>query len=229
MTSSHLLFKRLYVWELPVRLFHVVNALCLTVLAASGFYISGPVGPALAQEASFQYWFGWVRFIHFAAAYAFLINLLARVYWGFVGNAYARWREYVPTTKACWREVKEVLKVDIFQTQLEGHIRIGHNRVAGTSYLGLFLVSLFQIATGFALYAPMSHSWAGRAFAWVVPLMGSEAIVRQWHHAMTWVFILFTLVHVYLVFYHDFVEGRGTASSMVGGWKFEREDELEHH
>jgi Ni/Fe-hydrogenase 1 B-type cytochrome subunit len=31
-----------------------------------------------------------------------------------------------------------------------------------------------------------------------------------------------------LVAYHDYVEGRGTVSSMVGGWKFERADYLDH-
>jgi Ni/Fe-hydrogenase 1 B-type cytochrome subunit len=41
-----------------------------------------------------------------------------------------------------------------------------------------------------------------------------------------WFFVVFIIVHVYLVIYHDYVEGRGTASSMFGGWKFEREDEL---
>ena len=39
-----------------------------------------------------------------------------------------------------------------------------------------------------------------------------------------WFYVVFTLIHVYLVFYHDYVEGRGTTSSMVGGWKFERDD-----
>jgi len=33
------------------------------------------------------------------------------------------------------------------------------------------------------------------------------------------------LIHVYLVFYHDYVEGRGTTSSMIGGWKFEKESD----
>ena len=59
-------------------------------------------------------------------------------------------------------------------------------------------------------------------FAWIVPLMGGDLRVRQWHHAMMWFFILFAIVHVYLVFYHDYIEGRGTTSSMVGGWKFVR-------
>ena len=37
---------------------------------------------------------------------------------------------------------------------------------------------------------------------------------------MMWFFIVFTMIHVYLVFYHDYVEGRGVISSMAGGWKF---------
>jgi Ni/Fe-hydrogenase 1 B-type cytochrome subunit len=39
-----------------------------------------------------------------------------------------------------------------------------------------------------------------------------------------WIFILFVIVHVYLVFYHDYVEGRGEVSSMFGGWKFIEEE-----
>jgi Ni/Fe-hydrogenase 1 B-type cytochrome subunit len=31
-------------------------------------------------------------------------------------------------------------------------------------------------------------------------------------------------VHIYLVFYHDYVEGRGEVSSMGGGWKFIEEE-----
>jgi Ni/Fe-hydrogenase 1 B-type cytochrome subunit len=34
---------------------------------------------------------------------------------------------------------------------------------------------------------------------------------------------------VYLVFYHDYVEGRGEISSMGGGWKFIEEEYFEHH
>jgi Ni/Fe-hydrogenase 1 B-type cytochrome subunit len=35
-----------------------------------------------------------------------------------------------------------------------------------------------------------------------------------------WFFVLFAIVHVYLTFYHDYVEGRGVISSMAGGYKF---------
>ena len=32
-----------------------------------------------------------MRFIHFVAAFVFFFNFLVRIYWGFVGNRYARW------------------------------------------------------------------------------------------------------------------------------------------
>jgi Ni/Fe-hydrogenase 1 B-type cytochrome subunit len=70
------------------------------------------------------------------------------------------------------------------------------------------------------MYAAMSQSWLPHRFAWVVPLMGGDFAVRQWHHAMMWFFIIFAIIHVYLVFYHDYVEGRGVISSMAGGWKY---------
>jgi Ni/Fe-hydrogenase 1 B-type cytochrome subunit len=37
-----------------------------------------------------------------------------------------------------------------------------------------------------------------------------------------WGFIFFSLIHIYLVFYHDWLEGRGEVSSMFGGYKFVR-------
>ena len=76
-----------YVWELPVRLYHWVNALCVVVLCVTGYLIGKPLAhPASRQEASFSYWFGTVRFIHFVAAFVFFFNFLFRIYWGFVGN-----------------------------------------------------------------------------------------------------------------------------------------------
>lgn len=220
-------YRRIYVWELPVRAFHWVNGFCMLTLGLTGFLIGSPYAVVYAQEASFQYWFGTVRFLHFAAGYVFLVNMLARTYWGFVGNRYANWNQFIPTSKKWFQDVVEVLKVDILQTRVKGRIHVGHNRLAGFIYFITFWVFLFQAVTGFALYAAMSPSWVGKIAAWVAAFFGSDMGIRQWHHAMLWFYILFAMVHIYLVFYHDYVEGRGTTSSMVGGWKFEREDLLD--
>ncbi|HVN19896.1 MAG TPA: Ni/Fe-hydrogenase, b-type cytochrome subunit [Dongiaceae bacterium] len=215
-------FQRVYVWELPVRLYHWVNAACVVVLCVTGYLIGKPLAITYSSEAYQQYWFGTVRFLHFVTAFIFFFNFLVRIYWGFVGNKYARWNNFLPLRREQWRETVNVLKVDVLQAHGQRLVTIGHNALAGIIYFLSFLAFLFQALTGFALYSSMSHSWLPRMFAWITPLMGGDFAVRQWHHVFMWFFILFVLVHVYLVFYHDYIEGRGTTSSMVGGWKFER-------
>ena len=97
-------FNRVYVWEFPVRLYHWVNAVTVCVLAVTGFIIGNPTSVSFAGEAYQQYWFGWVRFLHFASAYVFTFNFLMRIYWGFVGNRYARWQNFIPHRAAQLRE-----------------------------------------------------------------------------------------------------------------------------
>lgn len=222
MATRTVTYRRVYVWELPVRFYHWLNALCVVVLSVTGYLIGRPVSVGAAAEAYQQYWFGEIRFAHFVAAFVFFISFLVRIYWGFVGNRYARWTNFIPHRKSQLSEVGEVLKVDLVQTKLHGSLYLGHNALAGFLYFLSFLAFLFQTITGFALYSSMSHSWFPALFAWVVPLMGGDFGVRQWHHIFMWFFVLFAIGHVYLVFYHDYIEGRGTTSSMVGGWKFER-------
>lgn len=217
-------FKRVYVWEFPVRLYHWVNALCVVLLCVTGYLIGRPLAITYSSEAYQQYWFGTVRFLHFVTAFVFFFNFLVRIYWGFVGNEHARWTNFIPTKPAQWREMVKVTKLDVLQAHGQRLVSIGHNALAGIIYFLSFLAFLFQSLTGFALYSSMSHSWLPRMFAWITPIMGGDFAVRQWHHVFMWFFILFTLVHVYLVFYHDYIEGRGTTSSMVGGWKFDREN-----
>ena len=212
--------ERVYVWQLPVRLYHWINALCVAALAVTGYLIGRPLAVQSAAEASYSYWFGQIRFIHFVAAFIFFFNFLFRIYWGFVGNKFAQWRNFIIHRKSQVQEAVDVLKIDILQTQSKPLESVGHNSLAGFTYFITFLVFLFQCLTGFGMYAAMSDSWLPHMFAWIVPLMGGDFAVRQWHHVMMWFFIIFSIIHVYLVFYHDYVEGRGIISSMAGGWKF---------
>src|SRR5512147_2730997 len=78
-----------YVWEAPVRLWHWVMVLAMFVLIGTGFLIGVPP-PAVGGEAYDTFWFGYIRFLHFAAGYIFAVFLVMRIYWAFVGNRYAR-------------------------------------------------------------------------------------------------------------------------------------------
>lgn len=223
--------RRIYVWELPVRIYHWVNVLVLLVLIVTGFYIGNPLALMSGKEASEVYTMGWFRYLHFAAAYIFFFNFVFRIYWGFAGNKYANWKQFIPTTKTFWKELKTVLKMDILlmkgNKEEREHLTIGHNALAGLTYFGTFLAFLLQCLTGFGLYASMASWWFPKLFAWVPFVLGGDILTRQIHHWTMWFFILFAVIHVYLVFYHDYVEGRGEISSMGGGWKFIEEDFFE--
>jgi Ni/Fe-hydrogenase 1 B-type cytochrome subunit len=193
-------YKRVYVWQLPVRAYHWINAITMVLLCVTGYLIGAPI-----------------------RAFVWTFNFAARIYWGFVGNEYARWNNFFPFTRRQRHEMVEVIKADVLQTQLHGPISTGHNSLAAFIYFLTFLAFLVQVITGFALYSSMSTSLLPRMFTWIVPLLGGEFRVRSIHHMCLWFFVTFIIVHVYLSFYHDYIEGRGTISSIVGGWKFVRE------
>ena len=214
----------MYVWELPVRFYHWINALCIFILCVTGFIIANPPAIISGTEAAFVFWFGHVRFIHFVTAFVFLFNFMFRIYWGFVGNQFASWQNFIPYRKSQWMEIIEVIKVDILQVKSKPIESIGHNALAAIVYFGMFLAFLLQCLTGFGLYAQMSKAFLPKMFAWVIPLLGGDLTVRFIHHILMWFFIIFAIVHVYLVFYHDYIERRGVTSSIIGGWKFIEEE-----
>jgi Ni/Fe-hydrogenase 1 B-type cytochrome subunit len=210
----------IYVWEFPVRFFHWTNALCILVLGVTGYLIGNPLALQSTAEASGQYWFGTVRFIHFLTAYLWVFTAVIRLYWGFVGNEYVRYPQFLPYRKEQRREIMDVIRMDLLQTYKGATFSVGHNPLSGLAYTIGFLAFLFQTATGFGIYAAMSKGWMAQSFAWIVPLMGGDHTVRVLHHMGLWFFVVFLMIHVYLSAYHDYVEATGTISSMFGGWKF---------
>ena len=223
-------YKRVLVWELPVRIFHWLNALAIVVLAITGFIIADPPALMSNAEATNLHFLGVVRAIHFIAAYVFFFVMILRIYWAFMGNQFASWKAFWPFSRKNWMNFMHVMKVDILLRNEEKenvkNISIGHNSVAAFSYLVMFLVALIMVFTGFGLYADMSTWWLPKLFSWVPAFLGGDILTRQIHHITMWIFIFFIMVHVYLVFYHDWLEGRGEVSSMFGGYKFVCEERM---
>jgi Ni/Fe-hydrogenase 1 B-type cytochrome subunit len=226
-------FRRVMVWELPVRIFHWLNVLAIIVLIVTGFLIANPPALLSSAEATNLQTFGIIRFIHFTAAYVFFFVMILRIYWAFAGNRFAHWRAFWPFSKRRWENFKHVLRIDVLLQNEKIHdvknISIGHNSMATFSYLAMFFIAVLQVFTGFALYADLSSWWLPKLFSWVIPLFGGDFMVRTIHHLATWIFIFFSMVHVYLVFYHDWLEGRGEVSSMFGGYKFVAESRIKNN
>lgn len=211
--------KSVYVFEAPVRLWHWVNALALTVLAVTGYFIGSPL-PTQPGEASANYLMGYIRFFHFAAGYVLAVGLLARLYWAVVGNHHARELFWVPIfQRAYWGEMLGMLKWYAFLAPRPGRY-VGHNPLARFAmFFGFFLLTLFMVVTGFALYGEgaQAGSWQNRAFGWVIPLFGQSQDVHTWHHLGMWALITFVIVHVYAAIREDIMGRSSVVSTMISG------------
>jgi Ni/Fe-hydrogenase 1 B-type cytochrome subunit len=221
-------YVKVYVWELPVRIFHWINAGAIMLLILTGLYIGNPIfGSTTGEEAYYSYLMGWVRYIHFFCAFVFTANLIFRLYWVFKGNTFATSNLL---KKALWVETWETVKFYLLLKNRKPHYT-GHNPLAQLTYWVLIGGgSIIAIFTGFYLYfEPQPESFFAKLFAWVPSLFGGSFSVRSWHHLVAWGFIIFIVVHVYLSFREDWLERNGTMSSIFTGYKTEKQDKVETH
>ncbi|MCF6092734.1 Ni/Fe-hydrogenase, b-type cytochrome subunit [Microaerobacter geothermalis] len=217
----HLHSEKVYVWELPVRIFHWVNALSIIILMITGIYIGRPfISASIPEEAYYSYLMGWARYIHFFAAFVFTINLGVRWYWVYKGNTYSKSN---PLKKKFWTGLWETIKYYLFLNNKKEHY-IGHNPLAELSYwVFIGAGSIIMMLTGYYLLAePRLDSFMGILFGWIPALFGGDSFsVRSWHHIVAWGFMVFMVVHVYMAFREDWLSKNGTMSSIFTGYKHE--------
>jgi|Deesub1362B_J571_1020462.scaffolds.fasta_scaffold00123_15 Ni/Fe-hydrogenase 1 B-type cytochrome subunit len=206
---------RTYAWEFPVRLTHWLNVVSILTLSITGFYIGQPFIHAVKSN---QYIMGWMRFIHFVAAYVFTMSVAFRIYWMFVGNRYARIGVFIPHTSRQWRDLWGAVKFYLFLSKKPPYA-VGHTAFAGLVYFFIFLIYLFQIFSGFALYS-LSHTgdlW--NTLGWMKGVMHLQTL-RLYHHLAMYILMVFVIGHVYLSWYLDLKERNGLISSIFSGYKF---------
>jgi Ni/Fe-hydrogenase 1 B-type cytochrome subunit len=210
-----------YVYELPVRLWHAVNALCIVVLAVTGYLIGHPPGTT-AGAASENFLMGYIRFAHFAAAYVFAAAFLGRLYWAFAGNRYARELFVLPVTdRTWWGGLRHELRWYLFLEEVPRKYA-GHNPLAQLAMFVLFtLGSAFMIVTGFALYGEGEGqgSWQDRLFGRIIPLFGQSQDVHTWHHLAAWIIVCFVMMHVYVAIREDRLSRQSMLKTIATGWR----------
>jgi Ni/Fe-hydrogenase 1 B-type cytochrome subunit len=209
--------RTLYIWDLPVRITHWVNVLCIVVLSVTGYYIASPF--ILTQgDATNQFLMGFVRFAHITTAFVFTMSVLFRIYWAFAGRKYARWNQFVPTSRGRWRDLGRMVRYYTFFRR-EPPAEVGHNPLAGITYMGLYVLFIIQMVTGFALYSqPYHDGWLKVLFGWVIVVFGAQP-VRLVHNIIMYLIIAFTIHHVYSAVLIDIEERSGLVSSIVTGRK----------
>lgn len=215
--------QRQYVWQFPVRLVHWINFLCIITLSVTGYYIGNPFIHAVSSK---QYIMGWVRFIHFTAAYLFLMSIIIRLYWSLVGNKYACIVNWFPFSGNRLKEMGSDIKCYLLIGDRDS-CNPGHTALGGVLYMLLMLVFLFMISSGFAMYS-VNHSGAIWTVlgGWLLSIMSLQTL-RLFHHFLMYVILAFALLHVYIAWFSDSREKVGLMGSIFTGYKFLSEKDLE--
>jgi Ni/Fe-hydrogenase 1 B-type cytochrome subunit len=205
-----------FVWDRVVRIVHWLNVLSILVLSITGYYISNPY----ITTPNDQNLMGLMRFAHFVTAFVFVAANLFRGYWWLVGSNidYARWPQYLPFARGRRRNIPKMLGYYLF-FRSKPPAQIGHNPLAGMTYVAIYILFILQAATGFALYSQIYHGglWP-TMFGWLITIFGAS-YVRLIHDLLMYVIIAFTVFHVYIGILIDMEERSGLMASIVTGFK----------
>jgi Ni/Fe-hydrogenase 1 B-type cytochrome subunit len=210
---------RLYVWQVPVRVTHWVTATCIVVLSLTGGYIADPylIPPGGSLMTN-------VRLIHMIAAIILVASGLVRCIMFLVGNRFARWSAFIPTS---WFQATELFRQAAFYAYIRKEIPkvLGHNQLAATAYLILFALLLVETITGFALDGLIGSEPGASWFGWLREILGPQTI-RLIHHASMWAILAIALFHVYSCVLVDHIERNGLMSSIFSGYKYVTREEI---
>ena len=188
--------REIYCHTLPARILHWINAANIGLLTTSGLYIRNP------EHFLFFANMDIARKTHFIAMYLIIYGILIRIYYSWVTKDY---RDLLFRFKDLGG-FPALFKYYCFLSEVppeSGKYNSGQ-KLLYSAWAGLVFI---QALTGFGLYFP-------DGLAGYVRFIGGPVVIRQFHFAVTWVFIITVALHVYL----SFLGGWTVIKSMVTGY-----------
>ena len=218
---------KVYVWEVPVRITHWLIALSIAVLSVTGLYIGRPFA-TVPGPAGQSFVMGWMKVIHGYTAYVFIAAVFVRIIWMFTGNKYAHWDKFIPVHENRWRGMWPTLRFYLFALRKPPGF-VGHNPLAGVTYLAVFGLYFLAIGTGLVLRG--ASAGVDSPLRWFVSwegLFGGLYAARWIHHAVMWLLLGFAVHHVYSSVLMSTIEANATVESIFSGYKFVPEEDLKY-
>jgi len=211
--------EKQYCWSVLLRLFHWMFALSIVVLVVTGFYINTP-WTNTTIEGSTSWLMTWMRFTHFVAGYVFSAAIIIRLFLYIFGNAQERIWDVLPLTKRNLVNFWKTLQLYIYVSD-EHDDRLGHNVLAGMTYIITVVAAVFQIISGFYLFFPEVAFLQG----WGLAIFGNQQWSRFVHHILMWWFMIFALIHIYLCIWNTAKHPEGIITSIFTGNKIKHIEE----
>jgi len=228
--------QRVRVWDVPTRIFHWVNFLAVMILMFVGLVMLFKSELGISSvEAKIG-----LKTLHVTVGYVFVLNLIWRIVWGFIGNRHARWTAVFPGP-GTGRQLRDYL-ASLRAGRPQQYA--GHNPAARLSITVIYLALLVMATTGLIragtdIYYPPLGAFmaeyvaaAGVDPAEVRPYDESNVDPQRFTqlkefkkpfglvHIYTAYFLMFlVVVHIGSVVVAEIREGNGLVSAMLSGNK----------
>jgi cytochrome b len=237
--------KEYLVWDRTQRVFHWVNFLAVATLAAIGTVIFNADRIGIPDDPGMVA----LKTLHVYVGYVFIINLLWRLVWVFIGGPFARWRALLPVGPDFGRRLISFVKGFV-----AGHapFYVGHNPLARILLPLLLLLLIVQGATGIVLagtdvYMP---PLGGAMREWVAADTHDPALVRPYtpdsvnvrayaemrafrspivrtHEYNYFILLVLIAIHIAAAVISEFREGGTLISAMFTGRKVHRAEPVD--
>ncbi|EGT3625737.1 cytochrome b/b6 domain-containing protein [Morganella morganii] len=228
--------KSYSVWDKPTRLFHWINVILVLALILVGgimMYraelgiteLTGKIG---------------LKTLHVYIGYAFAINLIIRLVWGFVGNKYARFSHMFPNANS----KNELMTYKSELAAGKNPQYLGHNPKGKFAVLGIMLLLVTIMVTGLLragtdiYYPPLGsavqsyladtnvdpaslipYDATGVNTEKAAALKPLKGLAGQVHVYAVYLLLLLILLHVFAVVYTEVKRQPGIISAMFSGKK----------
>lgn len=208
MTQS---YRPILVWSVFQRALHWTITISVLILIPLGLSIFSADYLEIPDESVHL-----LMDIHATVGFVFAAALVLRLAYLFTGPPASSWRDTIPHTGAQIRLAVSTVRYYLGGFRGKVPLYFAHNSFAGAAYTVFFLAGVLQAAGGITIFILHGQSHES------VPEWLEEA-----HAVGAFVIILFVLAHLAALALHDIVEKRGLASSMISGYKFFNDEELE--
>lgn len=184
---------KIAVWDIPTRIFHWgLVAACITVYLTS------------RTERYVE--------LHATAGYALFCFIMFRLVWGFIGNRYARFSNFI----SGWRKTRACL-ADLLS--LTPHRSIGHNPAVGWIVLVMLAILLLISVSGLITYSGEEN----KGFLAGYFSFSAAQYAHLIHSYVAYAFVLVIVLHVSAALVHDFILGENIIVAMITGRKEDAE------
>ena len=210
-------------WSVAIRINHWCMVSFIMMLTITGIYIAKPF-TNLGGETYYKFLMGNIRFVHILFGVGLVLIFIWRIYLMFFSRFHADWKDFFAFTDI--KNTIAQIKFYLLVSNKPAEHKYLYGPLQSLAYGGLMVMLFAMCLTGVILMGPAhSAGLTGFVYKLVKPfenIIGGLAVVRLLHHILTWGFVLFGFVHLYMAFWYDCVFQEGTVSSMIAGLLFKK-------